>query len=116
VAIPEGDNLSAAYPIIQDEMIATAPHTVVAANGTANPYPIYLVNHEKVWDIISKITRDHSAWTYVKPAQKTQDGRMVYKVFVPALPRSEQRRKYGDASRGQVEEHCLQWQTVSPGF
>ena len=42
------------------------------------PDPIYLVNREKVWDIISKITRDHSAWTYVKPAQKTRDGRMAY--------------------------------------
>jgi hypothetical protein len=58
-------------------MIARAPHTVVAANGTANPDPIYLVNCEKVWDIISKITRDHSAWTYTRPAQKTRDGRMA---------------------------------------
>jgi hypothetical protein len=50
---------------------------VVAANGTANPDPIYLVNCEKFWDIISKITRDHSAWTYTRPAQKTRDSRMA---------------------------------------
>lgn len=79
LAIPEGDDPSAAYPTIQDERIARDPHTVVAANGMANPDPIYLVYCEKVcWDIISKITRDHSTWTYVNPAQKTRDGRIAY--------------------------------------
>ena len=77
-AIPDGADPSTNYPTIQDEMIARAPHMMTAADGTAIPDPIYLVNREKVWDIISKITRDHSAWTYVKPAQKTRDGRMAY--------------------------------------
>jgi hypothetical protein len=78
VAVPEGVDPSTNYPTIQDEMIARAPHTVIAMDGTIMPDPIYLVNREKVWDIISKITQDHSAWTYVKPAQKTRDGRMAY--------------------------------------
>jgi hypothetical protein len=78
VAIPEGADPSTNYPTIQDEIIARAPHTVVAADGTVTPDPIYIVNREKVWDIISKIYRDHSAWTYVKPGQKTRDGRMAY--------------------------------------
>ena len=60
-------------------MIARAPHFTLAADGTKVPDPIYLVNREKVvWDIISKISRDHTSWTYVKPVQKTRDSRMAY--------------------------------------
>ena len=40
--------------------------------------PIYLASREKVWEITSRITREHSTWTYVKPAQHTRDGRMAY--------------------------------------
>ncbi|KAI2513196.1 hypothetical protein MHU86_1234 [Fragilaria crotonensis] len=78
VAIPEGADPPTNYPTIQDEMIARAPHYMTLANGTQVPDPIYLVNREKVWDIISRITRDHSSWTYVKPAQRTRDGRMAF--------------------------------------
>ena len=66
------------FPTIQDEMIARAPHFTTNATGERVPDPIYLVNREKVWDIISRITREHSSWTYVKPAQRTRDGRMAY--------------------------------------
>jgi hypothetical protein len=59
-------------------MIARAPHYTPAASNAKIPDAIYLVNRGKVWDIISKITREHPCWTYVKPAQKTRDGRMAY--------------------------------------
>ena len=72
------DETPTSYPTIQDEMIRRAPQTFTTAAGVTAPDPIYLVNRGKVWDIISKITRDHSAWTYVKPAQKTRDDRMAY--------------------------------------
>ena len=68
----------AAYPTVQHEMIARAPHFSINADGNRVPDPIYLVNREKVWDIVSKITREHSCWTYVKPAQRTRDGRMAF--------------------------------------
>ena len=53
VAIPDGDDPPTNYPMIQDEMIARAPHT---ADETVIPDPIYLMNREKIWDVISKIT------------------------------------------------------------
>jgi hypothetical protein len=59
-------------------MIARAPHYTTFANGTQVPDPIYLVNQEKVWDIISRITREHFSWTYVKPVQCTRNGRMAF--------------------------------------
>lgn len=76
-AVPEIDG-EPTYPTIQDEMIARAPHFTLDGAGVKVPDPTYLVNREKVWDIISKITREHSCWTYVKPAQRTRDGRMAF--------------------------------------
>lgn len=69
---PEGG-----YATVQDEMIARAPHFTVVA-GVRIPDPTYLVNREKVWEIIARITREQTCWTYVKPAQRTRDGRMAY--------------------------------------
>lgn len=66
------------YLTVQDEMIARAKHYTISANGAKIPDPIYITNREKVWEIIAKITRDQSCWTYFKPAQRTRDGRMAY--------------------------------------
>ena len=58
-------------------MIARAPHFTVTG-GARTPDPTFLVNRAKVWEIIACITREHTCWTYVKPAQRTRDGRMAY--------------------------------------
>jgi hypothetical protein len=63
---------------VQDAMIARARHHATAADGAITPDPVYVANREKVYEIIAKMTRDHSCWTYVKPAQKTRDGRMAF--------------------------------------
>ena len=75
-AVPEIDP-EAGYATIQDEMIARAPHFAMVG-AVRSPDPTFLVNREKVWDIIARITREHTCWTYVKPAQRTRDGRMAY--------------------------------------
>jgi hypothetical protein len=76
--IPDGDDPSTSYPTRQDEMIARAPHYSIDADGHKIPDPVYLVNREKVWEIIASITRDKDAWTYVRPAQKHRDGRAAF--------------------------------------
>ncbi|KAI2505609.1 hypothetical protein MHU86_8851 [Fragilaria crotonensis] len=76
--IPEGEDPSTSYPTKQDEMIARAPHYSIDADGHKIPDPVYLVNSEKVWEIIASITRDKDAWTYVRPAQKHRDGRAAF--------------------------------------
>jgi hypothetical protein len=70
---PEGG-----YTTVQDEMIARAPHFRISATGVRNPDPTFLVNRQKVWEIIAHITRENSCWTYVKDAQRTRDGRKAY--------------------------------------
>ena len=72
------DNPVGGYSTVQDAMIARARHHTTAADGTITPDPVYVANREKVYEIIAKMTRDHSCWTYVKPAQKTRDGRMAF--------------------------------------
>ena len=63
-------------------MIARTPHFTLNAGRVAVLDPIYLVSRGKVWDVISRITREHPCWTsYVKPVQKTRDGRMAYNGF-----------------------------------
>jgi hypothetical protein len=66
------------YATVQDEMIARARHFIVNPDGSQTPDPVYVTNREKVWEIISKITRDHSCWAYVKPAQRTRNGRLAF--------------------------------------
>ena len=66
------------YFTIQDEMIARAKHFTLGAGDVQTPDPTYVANREKVWEIIVKITREHTCWTYVKPAQRTRDGRKAY--------------------------------------
>jgi hypothetical protein len=75
--VPANDP-AAGYSTVQEAMIARAKHYTVAADGTKTPDPAYINNREKVYEIIAKITRDHPCWTYVKPAQRTRDGRMAY--------------------------------------
>ena len=73
------------YATIEDEMIARAPQYIANELGIRVYDPIYLANREKVWEIISRITQEHSCWTYVEPAQRTRDGWMAYNG-VSALP------------------------------
>jgi hypothetical protein len=76
-AVPD-DDPPGQYATVQDAMIARARHFTIEADGTRTIDAVYLTNREKVYEIIAKITRDHPCWTYVKPAQRTRDGRMAY--------------------------------------
>jgi hypothetical protein len=59
---------------VQDEMIARSPHVDAAGNPTSS----FIADRQKVWDLISSITRDKDCWTYVKPAQRARNGRMAF--------------------------------------
>ena len=57
-----------------DEMISRAPHY----NAGGEPLAAYLTDRLKVWELIANICRDLDCWSYVKPAQRTRNGRMAY--------------------------------------
>jgi hypothetical protein len=78
-------------------MIGRAKHYTATADGTKMPDPVFVTNREKVYEIIAKMTCNHSCWTYIKPAQKTRNG---LHGIVLAFPWPQQRRKYGHNGRG----------------
>ena len=75
VDVPDGDgDAPAGYDSKQDELIARAPHT----NNAGEPTATYLADRSKVWELMSELTREHDCWSYVRPAQRTRDGRMAF--------------------------------------
>jgi hypothetical protein len=74
IAIPTND-LVAGYATKQDELIARAP-IQGPTEGTWNPD--FLADSVRVWEKLSDLTREHECWSYVRPAQRTRDGRLAY--------------------------------------
>lgn len=71
--VPAADPVGG-YGTKLDELIARAP--IRSANGDYTP--TFLTDRSKVWELISDITRDKDCFTYVRPAQRTRDGRMAF--------------------------------------
>ena len=69
--LPEGDDPSDQYAGRAEEMIRRAPYDSEA----------FELDRKKVWEIISKMTKEADCWTYVKPVQRTQDGRAVFRML-----------------------------------
>jgi hypothetical protein len=67
------------WPSNQDKLIGRAPIRTVAADGTITWDPTFITDRTRVWELLSTVTRDLDyCWTYVRPAQRTRDGRMAY--------------------------------------
>ena len=64
-----------------DEMIARAPIAQVGADGAVLYNATYLMDRERVWDIISTITQSHECWAYAKKGQRRRDGRVAFKAI-----------------------------------
>ena len=70
----EADDPPANYTTPEDEMVARMPHQ--DNNGT--DLPTYLHDRSKVWQTMSEICQDDKSWIYVKPFQRSRDGRGAY--------------------------------------
>jgi hypothetical protein len=68
VEIPPGTDPSEGYITVAEEMITRTPHGNQA----------YANDSMEVWSYMANITRAHDCWTYVKPAQRTKDGRHAF--------------------------------------
>ena len=71
---PEAADPPDGYDSVQEEMIARAPILDPAGNHTAT----FLSDCQRVWEKIAEIMRDHDCWTYVRPAQRSRNGRLAY--------------------------------------
>jgi hypothetical protein len=74
---PEADDLPRNYASPEDEMVARMPHQ--DANGV--DLPTYLHDRSRVWQTMSEICQDDKSWTYVKPFQRSRDGRGAYRAL-----------------------------------
>jgi hypothetical protein len=76
---PEANDPAANYDTPENEMIARMPH-----QDTAVPpqnLPTYIHDRSKVWQAISEVTKDDKCWTYVKPFQRSRDGRGAFQAL-----------------------------------
>jgi hypothetical protein len=71
---PEADDPPDNYDTPENEMIARMPHK----DTNDIDLPTYIHDRAKVWQTISEVTRDDKCWTYVKPFQRTRDGRGAF--------------------------------------
>lgn len=72
--VPADPDPSANYSTVQAEMIRRAPQV----NAAGEELPTYASDNRKVWELLSSICREHECWTYIKPAQRSQDGRRAF--------------------------------------
>lgn len=68
------DDPEANYSSKQDELIARAPITDEHGAHTPN----YLTDRTRVWELLSELTRDQECWSYVRPAQRSRNGRLAF--------------------------------------
>ena len=71
-AITPDPVVPATWPSRVDELIGHAPH------GVETHFP---ADNVTVWEKLSALTRSHECWTYVRPAQRTRNGRMAYRAL-----------------------------------
>ena len=74
VNIPADPDPSANYANVRAEMISRAPHD----DEVGNPLPTYLTDRGKVWELLAILCREKPCWSYMKPAQRSKDGRQGY--------------------------------------
>jgi hypothetical protein len=74
ITIPTTDPVGG-YATKQDELIARAP---IQGPAVGSWNPTYLADSVRVWEKISELTREEECWSYVRPAQRTRDGRLAY--------------------------------------
>ena len=73
IDVPAADPVGG-YGSKLDELIARAPIQDAAGAMVAT----YLSDRAKVWEKISELTRENECWSYVRPAQRTRDGRLAF--------------------------------------
>jgi hypothetical protein len=66
------------YTSRQDELITRAPIVIQGPGGVEAHTATYLSDRTKVWELISEICRGNDCFSYIRPAQRTRDGRQAF--------------------------------------
>jgi hypothetical protein len=73
----EADDDAANYDTPENEMISRMPHQDAAGQDL----PTYIHDRSKVWQTMAEVCRDDKCWTYVKPFQRSKDGRGAFQAL-----------------------------------
>ena len=73
----EADDAPDNYDTPENEMIARMPHQ----DAQGDDLPTYIHDRSKVWQTMSEVCRDDKCWTYVKPFQRSRDGRGAFQAL-----------------------------------
>lgn len=74
VEVPaELDDPADNYLTRQEELIARAPHV----QGD-RAHPTFSADNQLVWQKLQSLMREKDCWTYVRPGQRTRDGRLAF--------------------------------------
>ena len=76
VEVPAGPDPATNYSTKQEEMIMRAPHTTTPGGNVTTE--AYKVDNVAVWELLFKLTREHSCYSYVKPHLRAKNGRAAY--------------------------------------
>lgn len=75
---PEATDPSTNYASRQAELIARAPILINNNDIDGPKNQTFKSDNDAVWDHLAELTRSLDCWTYVKPAQRTRDGRKAF--------------------------------------
>ena len=73
----EADDPPGNYDTPENKMIARMPHQ----DALGEDLPTYIHDRSKVWQTMSEVCRDDKCWTYVKPFQRSRDGRGAFQAL-----------------------------------
>ena len=71
---PEADDPATNYESATDEMVARAPYT----DAAGDLLPTFIADRRKTWELLADLGRDDDCWTYLKPAQRSRNGRLAF--------------------------------------
>ena len=71
---PEADDPATNHESATDEMVAHAPYNNVAGDLL----PMFIADRRKTWELLADLGRDDDCWTYLKPAQRSRNGRLAF--------------------------------------
>ena len=75
--VPEADDISDNYDTPENEMISRMPHQ----DNNGDNLPTYIHDRSKVWQTMAEVCRDDKCWIYVKPFQRSRDGRGAFQAL-----------------------------------
>ena len=61
--------------------LTTTTHPMPHQDNNGDDLPTYIHDRSKIWQTMAKVCRDNKCWIYVKPFQRSRDGRGAFQAL-----------------------------------